>query len=124
VFCIVLLSCALCHNASEDTVNQRNSSISSSSGGGGARKHARKHARKKSAAVWRQGAGALCASDSGSEVHLRDSSESILKAGAIDSGSNSSSKELSELKQVCVGQQSAITTAVRCVLLWPYNCFT
>eukprot|EP00953_Heterococcus_sp_UTEX-ZZ885_P040316 20620-Heterococcus_DN1.PRE.1 len=82
----------------QDTVNQRNSSISSS-GGGGARKHARKHARKKSAAVWRQGAGALCASDSGSEVHLRDSSESILKAGAIDSGSNSSNKELSELKQ-------------------------
>jgi hypothetical protein len=121
---VVLLLChSPCTGTLTDTQHQRNN-ISSSSGGGGARKHARKHARKKSAAVWRQGAGALCASDSGSEPHLRDSSESILKAGAIDSGSDNSCKELSELKQVCVGQQSAITTAVRCVLLWPYNCFT
>jgi hypothetical protein len=66
--------------------------------------------------VWREGAGALCASASGSDLRMRDTSESELKAGAIDSSSSSnSSKEFKELKQVCGSQQSAITTAVRCV---------
>jgi hypothetical protein len=106
-------------------VNQHNSSISNSAGGSNARKHARKHVRKsarrssaeQSAAVWRQGAGALCASDSGSEAHLLNSSETELKSRAFGSSSNSSSKEIRELKRVCSSQQSAITTAVRCVML-------